>query len=427
VLIERGDAVLAAVSGGSDSVALLHFLLSLREEGGFSVACAHVEHGIRGGESARDAAFVQKLCAEYGIELFLHRADAPAFAREKRLNLEQAAREIRYGFLNGLLAEGRFTKLATAHNRGDNTETILLHYLRGSGMRGLSGMKAAEFPLIRPLLYTPKREILQYVEDNGLAFVTDGTNADTAYSRNFLRKEILPRLEAKFPAYEKNILNAAALLREEDDFLNALAEKHVSFESADTGFVSLPAGDVILRRAALLCLKKIGVCQNIESVHLKAVASLAEGRTGAGLTLPYARVVKEYGRLCFYREKAVPPPWLPFAGAGEYRLGEAVIRVETVSVPAYGDGALYASKAAVPENCVFRTRREGDSFKRFAGGKKLLSDFFTDEKVPLRRRDGVLLLADGGEILAVFGKDIADRVRVKDGDTEIYRFTLENG
>ena len=201
-LIAKGDVIGCAVSGGSDSMALLHFMLSLRRDMGFEVVCVNVDHGIRGKESEEDSGFVRRYCEGRGLELFFKKADAPRYAKESRLNLEQAAREIRYSFFYELISEGRCGKVFTAHNKNDNVETIMLNILRGSGTAGLCGMDVDNGKgIVRPLLFTPKGEIMRYVEENNIGYRTDSTNLDEGYSRNYLRNKVFPLLEQRFTGF----------------------------------------------------------------------------------------------------------------------------------------------------------------------------------------------------------------------------------
>ena len=175
-----------ALSGGRDSVALLHML----REAGYTLIAINVEHGIRGDESLRDSKFVAELCASLDVPLLAYGVDAPTFARESGYTLEQGARILRYRVFDRVLQEGKCDYIALAHHLDDQVETILMRILRGTGIKGLVGMRAVSGRYVRPLLGVSREEIDSYCKQNGLAYVEDSTNGDSAYTRNFLRGEL---------------------------------------------------------------------------------------------------------------------------------------------------------------------------------------------------------------------------------------------
>ena len=194
MLPPAGGTVLVAVSGGRDSVCLLHYLARLGTARGFSVAAAHLDHGQRP-TAARDVAFVQSLCRTLDVPCHVGRADVPALARELGVGVEEAGRRARYEFLERTADEIGAARIATAHHAGDQAETVLLHLLRGAGTRGLRGIPPVRGRIVRPLLQTTRAEIEAYLEKNHLGHVEDETNADTTLRRNFLRLELMPQIE----------------------------------------------------------------------------------------------------------------------------------------------------------------------------------------------------------------------------------------
>ena len=243
-MLPPGGAVLCAVSGGADSVCLLHWLLRRREEVGFSLTAAHFDHMIRGEESARDAAFVEGLCREWGVPLALGRGDVPAEARRRGEGLEEAGRRLRYAFLRRTAAELGGAVIATAHNADDDVETFFLHLLRGAGLQGLTGIPPRRGDLVRPLLTTSRREILSYLEAHGLPHVEDSTNADPSYARNRLRLQLLPLLRELDPRLEEHMGETMARLRGDNDCLNARALSALRRAAATGEGLSLPAADL---------------------------------------------------------------------------------------------------------------------------------------------------------------------------------------
>lgn len=230
-LIEPGDVVLTAVSGGADSVCLLHLLNSMKEKMAFTLEAAHVEHGVRGDESLSDAIFVQNLCEDLKIPLSLRHVDAPGYAKEHGLTLEEACRELRYTFFYetaDVLSKnysGKRVRIAVAHNQNDQAETVLLHMLRGSDIRGAGGMEYASDAVIRPLLSVSRAQIETYLKQNHIVWRTDATNADTIYARNRIRHRILPEMEAVNADAVSHLSDFSARAREIEHYLEKQTQK----------------------------------------------------------------------------------------------------------------------------------------------------------------------------------------------------------
>ncbi len=214
------DSVLVAVSGGADSVALLHML---REEGR-ELAAAHYNHGLRP-EADADEAFVKTLCEDWGIPFTAGRGDVAAEAARRGAGVEETAREMRYAFLEPVRSERGLCRIATAHNADDNAETVLLNLVRGAGLSGLCGIPPQRGHIIRPILHLSRAEILAYLTEHNLPYREDASNADTVYRRNYLRHEIIPALKTLNPALTDAVTRLTGLLREDDEYLTALARE----------------------------------------------------------------------------------------------------------------------------------------------------------------------------------------------------------
>lgn len=231
-LFHAGEQVVLGLSGGADSVFLLHALLALRDAFGICISCVHVNHGIRGAEARRDQAFCVELCSTYEVPCRVICVDVPAYARAHHLGLEEAARTLRYQALWDVCREMERdneaeTVLAVAHHAGDQAETVLHNLIRGSGLRGLSGMEAKQGKLVRPLLCLEKAELLAWLEARSLCFVLDSTNADSNYTRNRLRAEVMPTLQELNAQATAHINQTAVFAGEADDFLRELAKAFV--------------------------------------------------------------------------------------------------------------------------------------------------------------------------------------------------------
>ena len=232
-LIGPNDKVLAGVSGGADSVALLHVLQSL----GFDVCAVHVNHGIRGADAEADEAFVKVLCGTLHIPLATEHVDVPAMAAAEGKTLEQAARDARYGCFDRVAADLGANVIAVAHHMDDQAESMLLHLFRGSGLTGLVGMRPRRGNVVRPLLCVRRLDIEAYLSENGLAYRTDATNFQRGAARNRIRLDVIPYLQENFnPAVVDSLCASAELFRRDEDFLDTLARSALAEAHTEAGY-----------------------------------------------------------------------------------------------------------------------------------------------------------------------------------------------
>ena len=324
ILPPDGARVLCAVSGGADSMCLLALLLT---SGRFSVAAAHFEHGIRGEESLRDRAFVEDYCRERSIPCFADRADVPRFAAEEGLGLEEAARLLRYAFLEETAEREGYDWIATAHNADDNAETVLLNLARGAGLSGLRGIPPRRGRIIRPLLGLTRAEIEAFLAESGTPHVEDSTNESDFCSRNRIRHAVVPALRELNPAFEEAVSRTSSLLRRDDDCLEGMAdafiERHYDGES-------LPAEELLaLHEAVSTRVVRKLLPRGASSRHLGSVLALCRSPERGLLDLPGTRVRCERGRLYFAEEGPVCIPETEI-GVGETVVWkEARLRIRT--------------------------------------------------------------------------------------------------
>ena len=296
-MIPKGSRVLVAVSGGADSMSLLNWLFENRGLYKAEIFAAHFNHGLRGEESDRDARFVRDFCEEKGIPLETGGADVASYARENGLGTEEAARNLRYGFLEKTAEKLGCGLIATAHNSDDNAETVLFNLARGSGMKGICGIPPVRGNIIRPLLGTTRAEIEEYLELKGIAHVEDSTNALDDYSRNLIRHKVMPVLKEINPGFSASVLRMGTLLRDDDAVLDAMAEELIR-KSAECGSIPIKA----LKEAgkSIGCRAIRQMCPgSISMVHAEVLYELAmTGGTGYS-DIPGLRVRKENGKLYF--------------------------------------------------------------------------------------------------------------------------------
>ncbi len=415
--------VAVAVSGGSDSMALLHAMRKACRRYGFTVAALNVEHGIRGEASEKDSLFVKNFCAENHIPLKQYAVNSVEYARQNKLTLEQAARELRYDCFFKAIAEGFCDVVATAHHSKDNAESVLFNLFRGSSIKGLTGITEYPDKIIRPLLYTSKEEIDDYVRANKIPFVTDQTNFCTDYSRNYIRLSVLPVIEKAFPKAEDALLRLKTITEAEDSYLNGLAEAQTTTRS-DGIYVPVDVDDVLLRRATVIALKRLGVSKDWEKAHTDAVVALKHGKNGASASLPCSIVaVREYENVVFYKPDTPSPAPVPFR-LGQIDFGNRKISLERcVKQDVDLKSGLYLAEEKIPDTAVIRVAKNGDTFKKFGGGTKKLCDFYTDAKIPKRLRPFLPVIADGNRILAIFGVAISDLVKADEKTETLIKLT----
>lgn len=450
-MLKKGDRIVLGVSGGADSICLLHVLKYMQKEYELSLIIVHINHGIRGEEAMRDESYVRELCRREGLEYLGFHYDVRALADKEGLSEEEAGRKIRYDTFLKVCKTYGCNKIAIAHNRNDNAETVLFHLFRGSSLRGLTGIGATRvlsqdferITLIRPLLDVTRSEIEAYLSREGIKFLTDSTNLTEDYSRNKIRNRILAYASTEINTRSvENITEAAGALREIEDYVNDNIRRRsralVRKEGADyrMDVRELQKDHTVIQKGIIrLLLEELsGSKKDLEAKHVEAVLSLLDKQSGKQVHLP-CRVAarREYGDIIIFRKGALGRPEGYFA---ENSLQESLLpikinipgRTEIIPGMIYVETELLSHKnnLQIPksscakwfdydkiENAVeARVRREGDYLQISAsGGHKKLKDYFIDHKIPRQLRDSRLLIADGSHIMWIAGKE--DRISEK--------------
>ncbi|NLB60928.1 MAG: tRNA lysidine(34) synthetase TilS [Clostridiales bacterium] len=431
-LIQEGDEILVALSGGADSVALLHLLLELKKELHFTLKAAHFNHCIRGKAADSDEQFCVKLCKKWEVEIFTAREDVPQFAKENGYTLETAARILRYDFLNSLSSQ----KIAVAHHKNDQAETVLAHLIRGSGLKGLCGMRYISGKIIRPLLDITKNQIESYVEKNSLAFCTDDTNFLNDSTRNKLRLDVIPYIENEFnPAFVNTLTNMAKSIQADEEFLESHAQ--AAYEKCKTkkGYSKtklLRLENPIFIRVLMLAFENFGIFADIEYKHLYAIKDMLASTGNLSLDLPNVRVFTSYDDLIFEtpNESFTPQEFdFEFIVGKEYAFSDYALCskiVDNNDYLAFCD-SICLDYAKIPDTLRIRTRKAGDIFYPLgAGGKKNLKVFLIDKKIEKDKRD-MTLLCFKNEVLAIFDRNgekqfISEKLKVDENTKQMLVF-----
>ncbi|MDD6483215.1 MAG: tRNA lysidine(34) synthetase TilS [Clostridiales bacterium] len=404
-LLTPGDSVLVALSGGADSTALLHSLFTMSKELGIKVFAAHVNHCIRGEEADRDEGFCLDLCAGLGIECYVKKADVRGIAKEKGISEELAGRQVRYAFFEELCEKYGISKIATAHNKNDNAETILMNFMRGSALSGLCGIPYKRGRIIRPLLDVTRERIEDYCCENGLRYMTDSTNSGREYTRNKVRLDLIPYIVREFnPSFVNTVTKNAALIYETEEYVNGEAEGLFSGECADIN--TLMTSPLPVRRRAIYKMVQ-NVCGGADllSGYTDDILSLAEkNKSGTALDLPSGcEAAVEYGKLYIRKKpKKIPDFEYELELGKELYIPEAGMKI-LITETDRDEGNCFSPE--MPCKITVRNRRNGDVFfPEGMRGRKKVKDYFIDEKIPkaVRARTGILTF--DGEIGYIIGK-----------------------
>lgn len=422
--VAPGAHVLAAVSGGADSTALLCFLCAARELMGISVSCAHVEHGIRGEASLADMAFVRALCQRLGVALHVARVDAPGLAAREGCGIEDAARRLRYGFLEETAHRIGADAVALAHHAGDQAETVLLHAARGSDMRGLSAMSMRRGSFVRPLLLSTPEELRAYLTERGETWREDETNGDVNYARNRVRRRVLPELEQACPGAGAALCRLSRAARRDEDFFShqLAALKLKAYPLVDGVALEREAlaslHEALQSRALALALERAGL--PVSSAALEQVqALLAPEAAARAASLPgggEARLGERY--LCLVRPDAAIPD-AALLPEGETQTPFGVFRVRQARRGETGDGK---TSQCIPAELLSRARvtarREGDAMIPFGRGSGVkLKKLMIDAGVERAMRRSVPVLRSGNTILWAAGLRAGECCRARAGET----------
>ena len=463
-----GSRILAGVSGGADSVCLLAVLLRLGERYGWQIGAVHVNHGLRR-EAGEDADFTAKLCGRWGVPFFLKEENVGKRAKEWRMSVEEAGRKVRYQAFYEAAERFGADRIAVAHNRNDRAETLLFHLFRGTGLKGMASIRPVRGKIIRPLLDTGREEIEEWLRKNGISWRTDATNETDAYTRNRIRRQVLPYAEREICAEAGiHLAQAAQLLMQTADFVDRKARARLAecltFQEDQAAGLDVKAfleSEELLQSEMLrLLLERLSEGgKDIGQRHIRDVQALFGRQSGRRLSLPGGlEARRDFGQVVLRREAeragegvfteepseaAVPAGTLP----GDRDLLEEIRENGIASVRIPGTGTLeitlmrWEKTRGIEQktytkwldydrikSLVLRTRRPGDYLAvNDRLQKKSLKEYLIQEKVPAAEREALPLLADGSHILWVIGHRISSAAKVTESTEKVLQIYLRGG
>jgi len=437
-LFVKGDRVLCALSGGADSAALLVFLTELRSELGIEVCAAHLNHGIRGCEAERDEIYCDLLCKRLGVTVEIGRMDVPKAARERKLGLEECARELRYAFLNEAASRLGCNKICTAHHADDNIETVLLHMIRGAGLNGLTGIAPVRDNIVRPLLTVRKSELILALDEAGIDYVHDSTNDETDYTRNYIRHNILPHIYKLNGSADKAFYRMCASLKSDSDFISEQAEAVP--KNADREALSALCDSVLVRYVSLRYEELMGKGARLEGSAIRLIIDAIKKARGSvkydvtggatayishsGIQFKKTGNNKEDG--FFYRlkmgENIISPIGYRILITTDKKVADEWKNIYKLSI-LWRVKFDKISKDGILDIFV-RNRMAGDRYvfnKMERDVRRQLINF----KIPVQKRDTLPCFCTENGLFGVCGLPVSDEMRAEKGDVAAYILCAE--
>lgn len=397
-------------------------LLDLYVGIGQDLTVINVEHGVRGETSERDSEFVRDYCRKNGVDFIGCSVNVPEIAAKAKKSIELAARETRYKIFDGILNEGKIKKIALAHHADDNAETVLMRIFRGTGIRGLAGI-SERGNYIRPLLDYTREDIEDYAERHGVPHVSDETNSDEYYARNYIRRVLLPRISERYPEAVVSINRLSRIAKE----INGYFADKIIRPKTENGRLRLEkffgTDPVVAKYSCVEAVKLFGVYKDMENVNLEDVTALKNKENNSSVSLPFGITAIKYGEdLILSRRdfgEFLPEPFslgerYSHRGSGyRFRPGREIV------------AGISFDPDKVSENAVIRERERGDRFRKVNGRDKLLSDFLNEKKLNSAEKSDILLLADGKRVLAILGTETAEEIKIDENTKKIYHVIKE--
>jgi tRNA(Ile)-lysidine synthase len=440
-LISKGDKIIVAFSGGPDSVFLLYFLKKFQNRLNVSLAAFHLNHMLRGTDAVLDECFCENMCSELNIPFYSVRKNVKQYAQKNKISVEEAGRKIRYAELDKIIKSTGFNKIATAHHLNDNAETVLFNLIKGTGLKGISGIPVVRNNIIRPVLNVSKEEILIYLEEENLVFRIDKSNEVLDYERNFIRHELIPLIKQRLnPSVENALFNSSRNFRNIYSYLLNKTKQELEDLIPDKNGLRIPLDrlrnfDDELLTFALKELTSRNFSVNLTFNNINSLKNLIVKDTGVKLKISDDLIVyKERKDLIFFRNGDCSEQISVFeelAIGEEKAVGDLIITTKPVENDKISPGKEKTREFISADNIfgdkfIIRTWQEGDRFIPFGmKGSKLVSDFLNEIKIESHKKKEQLLLVNGKKIVWVIGHRIDDRFRIRKDTQKVLELCMK--
>lgn len=430
-LISKGDQIIAGVSGGLDSMALLMVLYNLKDVLDFNITVCHVNHGVRE-EASEDQAFVRDVSEELGLDFYTTNVDMVSYGKEKGITAEEAGRELRFEFFREIIKKVGGGKIAVAHNKNDQAETLLQRLMRGTGLHGLRGMAFKSLDIIRPILNISRDEIESYLNEHNIEYVIDKTNLLPIYNRNKVRLELIPYIQEYFnPNIVDTLWRTSQTAHIDSSYLDEVSEKSYDHivQQEDLDRVILDGNKFIKmhrsiqnRMIRVTILKLIQNIQGVSEHHITALVDMfVEQRTGKQMDLPNGLIGRvRYQDLIIEKKQKLDHPSYEFnliVGKNVIEPLDAIIDIKPIDKVQFKPDPYtkYIDFDKIKGKLSLRNRRDGDRITPLGmKGSKKIKDYFIDRKVPREERDGIFLLVDEQNIIWILGYSLSELYKVSE-------------
>ncbi len=438
-LLQNGEKILIALSGGPDSIFALYFFKKFSKRFGITLAAAHLNHMLRGKQAEKDEEFCKRTCADIGIEYYSEKYDVAGFAKQNKISVEEAARKVRYDFLLRIAKNYRFDKIVTAHTMDDNAETVLMNLIKGTGLQGIAGIPVQRNNIIRPVLALTKDEIVSYLENYKIEYRVDKSNKDLKYERNFIRHKILPLIKKNLnPSVEQNIFNTSLVFKKASDSLRKLKDEFlVKFVRFGKDYVVIELSGLQAENESLLgeVLKDIVVNHFKKEFEFKdyiKVESLLEKPVGRKVILTSnLEALKDREKIYICPKQNSHGLHLIDVKAGEVKeiTGKKIsinyIEKEKIKFENNRNHE-FISADELDSNFVVRKWQTGDKFFPLGMKKhKNVSDFLLDEKIPAFIKKDQFVLLNRNQIVWIIGLRIDNRFKITEKTKKVIELWIK--
>lgn len=445
-MITTEDRIIAGISGGADSVCLFFVLLELKKKMGIEFVAVHVNHQLREESADADEHFVQELCEKHGIKLEIFHRDVVSIAKNRKQSFEEAGRAVRREAFEETMKKYKGTKIALAHHQNDNAETLLMNLSRGTGLKGLCGIRPVNGVYVRPLLCMSRSEIEAFLAKRGESYCTDETNNDTKYTRNSLRHQVIPVLEEKVNVQAVRHMNEAMeQLCELEEYMEQQTDE------AWKRCVSEEKTELLLKKDAIqkypILLQKMlirrglekldGGLRNIGQIHIQQILGLFDKQSGRFLDLPgNVQAYRGYeGVFLRKKQEETKTEWMQeLVIPGENRIHERNLTIICKLFPKDDDFSIqnipqknytkWFDYGIIKSSLCVRTKKPGDRIIINKGQSKKLKSWFINEKIPAQSRDQILLLADGDQIMWIIGHRMSSAYQITEHTQQILQVEI---